>query len=433
MNKEIFDQLPTDEQSLAAKLSSAAENMNVPKNFQWELESQLMDAYQNKSQPANSWFSKFIMPIGWAALAIGGFFIFNWMVRSLVPPEQSNAGTSNTEVPFETQVRQGDICKGTIAVGHGFSVSLSNQDKTGFVTLNENQAIGELRSFTWSKDSEQLAILGNTTGSGNIYLTDSTGSTLHPALSDIQMGYMMDFAWSHDGSKFAMWSGRNNTTLYLANADGSDLQEVQLDIQILGTPQFAPDDQSIFFLGGNTSTLGLFKMTLNDLRSEIVSSLVEDETGFAWSPEGTQLAYFEMDRDLGEARLVAEVFSSGTKSVLGTLPIPQGSGSSIPDVANLSWSQDGTILIFEFGMNAASRAVYLVHADGSGLNKVVDSAYAPTISADGNCLAYISDKQVFITDLTSVPLSSTTPILLADLPPRKGTSDFRFDKLQWSP
>ena len=62
--------------------------------------------------------------------------------------------------------------------------------------------------------------------------------------------------------------------------------------------------------------------------------------------------------------------------------------------------------------------------------KVVDSAHAPTISADGNCLAYINGKQVFLLDLSS---TQSEPLLLADLPATKGAADYRLDKLQWQP
>ncbi|HNQ95046.1 MAG TPA: hypothetical protein PKH47_10255, partial [Anaerolineales bacterium] len=65
-----------------------------------------------------------------------------------------------------------------------------------------------------------------------------------------------------------------------------------------------------------------------------------------------------------------------------------------------------------------------------GLIKLVESAHAPTISSDGNCLAYISDKQVFLLDLNSdVPV----PIVLAELPTGRSIPDFRLDKLQWKP
>lgn len=115
----------------------------------------------------------------------------------------------------------------------------------------------------------------------------------------------------------------------------------------------------------------------------------------------------------------------------GSLPIPKG----FPDIANLSWSPDGTKLVFEFGGSASDRAIYLVYADGTGLVKLANSAHAPTISADGRCIAYISNKQVFLLDLTDISLTSTTgtPVLLADLPVGRSIADFRLDKLQWRP
>jgi Tol biopolymer transport system component len=96
----------------------------------------------------------------------------------------------------------------------------------------------------------------------------------------------------------------------------------------------------------------------------------------------------------------------------------------------LSWSQDGKFLVFEFGRSASDRAIYLANADGTGLVKLVDSAHAPTISSDGNCLAYISNKQAFLLDLKN---TTATPLLIADLPAGRSTSDFRLDKLQWKP
>ncbi|HEX6269904.1 MAG TPA: hypothetical protein VFZ43_06700, partial [Anaerolineales bacterium] len=71
----------------------------------------------------------------------------------------------------------------------------------------------------------------------------------------------------------------------------------------------------------------------------------------------------------------------------------------------------------------------------TGRVKMADSAYAPTISADGRCLAYISNKQVFLMDVTGVSSASPSavPALLADLPAGRATADFRLDKLQWRP
>jgi Tol biopolymer transport system component len=155
--------------------------------------------------------------------------------------------------------------------------------------------------------------------------------------------------------------------------------------------------------------------------------MVEDESSYAWSPDGTQLAYIEMDRNLVKAHLILDEFATGSKTVIATLPILKSS-YSIPDSANLSWSPDGASLIFDLGRSITDRAVYLVHVDGAGLVKLADSVYAPALSADGECLAYISNKQVFLLDLTS---TNATPLLLADLPTGRSIAGYRLDKLQW--
>jgi Tol biopolymer transport system component len=374
--------------------------------------------------------------LGWALLTAGAIFLLNWTIRSLAShPSQAGAGSADPQVSFISDVRQGNICMGTLAVEHGFAVFLTSPDKTRFVALDAGNTIGELRSFTWSADGKQLAIVGNTTGSGNIYITDPAGGQIEYLLSSGESGYLMDAAWSRDGKQFVMWSVQNNEVVYLLNADGSGLVEKELGMQVLSTPQFAPDGKSIVFYGASATSAGLFEATLEGPQINLISAQVEDETGFAFSPDGSHLAYMEMDRNTGEARLVSQEIATGLTAVLGTLPIPKGSGSSLPDSANFSWSADGKSLVFDFGRGAFDRAVYLAYADGTGLVKVVDSAYAPAISADGKCLSYISNKQVFLLDLSSVSIGSTTstPILLADLPAGRGTADYRLDKLQWKP
>lgn len=436
MNKEIFDQLPADEQAVAAKLNSTADNMKVPQDFQWKLETQLMDAYQNKIQPAKGWFAKLIAPAAWTFAAVLGFFLFSWAIRSIVPSEQV-PGSANTEIPsdtFESNVRQGNICEDPLALAHGFSAFMSNAEKTEFIDLDPQRTIGELRSLSWSSNGEQLALVGNTTGTGNIYLTDSGEGQLQPVLSNSELGYLMDVAWSRDGKRVLTWSVANPTVIYIINNAESTVFEFQRGQQIASTPQFSPDGQNIIFYGLGPST-GLFEANLESGQERLISALVEYDRSFAWSPDGSRLAYFEMRRTSGEAVLILQNPDGSDKSIIASLPIPKGSGSSIPEVANLSWSQDGTKLIFEFGRSASDRAIYLAYADGSGLVKVAESAHAPTISADGNCLAYISNKQVFLLDLTNVSLTSAlpAPIVLTDLPVGRSVPDFRLDKLQWKP
>lgn len=434
MNKDLLNQLPTDEQPIGSKLDSIAEDMQLSPRFQLDLEIQLMDAYQAKMQPARGWHSRIISVVGWALLALIAIFLLNWTLRSLAPElPPAAAETLKPPVSFEEEVRQGKICSGPLALVHDFELFLTNQDKTAFVVIDKRKAIGEIRSFAWSRDGKQLAIFGNTTGSGNIYLTDSTGNLLQPLLSNSEVGYLQDAAWSRNGKQFVLWSSQNISTLYLLSALGHGLIEKQLDVQILGTPQFAPDGNIVFY-GADRTAAGLFLLTLEDSQPALVMPFVEDESGFAFSPDGSLLAYIEYDRDKGEARLATQKPSKGEYRLLGTLPIPQNPGSSVPEAANLSWSPDGSALVFEFGRSATDRIIYLADTDGTELVKLVDSAHAPTISGDGKCLAYISDKQVFLLDLSNLSQNSApSPMQLADLPPGRAATGFQLDKLQWRP
>jgi hypothetical protein len=183
MNKELFNQLSTDERQVAEKLSSAADTMKLSQSFQWDLETRLMDAYKSNAQENR--FMKFMAPVGWAVIAILTVLLAGWLLRNLLPGIQPAAiPTVSPKVSFEENIRQGNICVGPLAVGHGFAVFLSNADKTWFLPLDQGKVIGEMRSFTWSADGSQLAIVGNTTGTGNVYLTDAAGSPVRPVLSN---------------------------------------------------------------------------------------------------------------------------------------------------------------------------------------------------------------------------------------------------------
>lgn len=425
MNNELLSQLSPEDQVVSEALQSKAQSIQIDTLFQASLEAQLKQAHTNQTLSAQGPRFKLLPALGWAIVAIGALFLLNWTVRSLAPDLQPAAhGTPNSDATPNSTENSGNLCAGQLALAHGFSVFIINQDKSDLIEFDKEKNIGELRSFALSPDGSQLAIVGN---SGNIYLADTTGPQLHPILSHSELGYLMGVTWSHDGDRLLTWDIENNKRVYLLNKDGSGLNEIDLPSLFFETPQFAPDDESILFYGADSSSSGLFQQMLDGSPVKVISELVEDQTSFAWSPDGTRLAFIEMDREVGEARLVIE--GQGTRESIATLPIPKGSGSSIPNSANLSWSLDGTHLVFEFGYYASDRTVYLANADGSGLVPLAESAHAPAISANGKCLAYVSGKQVYLLDL-SVP--SPTPVLLSDLPAGRAVADFQLDKLEWS-
>jgi Tol biopolymer transport system component/LysM repeat protein len=431
MNNEFLRQLPAEDQAMSDFLQSNVESIQVDPLFHTKLESQLKHS-QNSHERSKGLRIKILTALGWAIVIIGAFLLLNWAVRSLVPNRQPAAnGTQSSNLIFEENGILKSICTGQLAVVHGFSIFLSNPDKNGFVELDEQKNNGELRSFSWSPDGYQLAIVGNTKGSGNIYLVNTEENTIQPLLPDQALPFIRGIAWTADGNRLLTWEGGGNSTLYFVTKGETSLTEADLPVQFFETPQFAPDNEAILFYGADSSSSGLFQVSLDSPQVALISDLVEYESSFAWSPDGSRLAYIEMDRDLGEARLIVE--GQGVKDTIATLPIPRGSGSSIPDSANLSWSPDGQTLVFEIGRNADDRTIYLANLDGTDPVKLAESAHAPAISEDGKCLAYIHNNQVFLLDLAKAALEKTPaePVLLADLPTGRGIAEFKLDKLGW--
>jgi len=437
MNKDLINGLPADEQAVAEKLSSAAEMMKLAESFQWSLETQLMDAYQSKKVGMEQRpFMKFLTPIGWAIAAVAVVLLAGWMMRSLSPGLQPAVEPTITqEASFESDVRTGTICTGPLAIAHGFAVFLTNEDKSGFLTVDNGRSVDELRSFRWSADGEQLAVFGNTTGSGNIFVTQPSNPRIDLILSNPELGYIVDGDWSRDGKQFVLWSLQNNQKIYLLNMDGTGFLEQPIGVQILGVPQFTPDGKGIIFYGADSTSAGLFEVLLDGSPARLISSLVEDATAFGFSPDGSQLAYVESDRTIGEARLIAEGLASREKVILASWSIPEGSGSSLPNAANLSWAPDGKSIVFDLGRSPSDRFIFVTYVESRSMIRVADSAYAPAISGDGNCLAYVSNKQVFLLDLTEVSPQTVTArrLLIGDLPDGRGNADSRLDRLGWKP
>lgn len=432
MNNENRSQIPGDLDTVAKELASIAENLVVAAGFQSSLESQLVEAHRVKIPAKPMWTAKILPSLAWAAIVFFALIFLNWAVRSLIPTDQPGTERgADPDILSGAVVPKDETCRGQLAAAHGFSVFLTDVNNPGFVDLDGEKQIGELRYLAWSPDESKLAIVGNTRGNGNLYLWNPDINHLEPVISNSEFGYLMGTAWSHDGAQLVTWEIDNRSALQLIAISGAEQAKIDLPMQFFETPQFAPDDESILFFGADSSSSGLFQVMLGNLQVTMISPLVEEEGNFAWSRDGSRLAYFEMDRSLGEARLVVD--DRGSNSVIASLPIPTGSGSSIPNSANLSWSPDGKFLVFDFGRYVSDRSVYLAYADGTGLAKIVGPAHAPAVSENGKCLAYINDEQVFLVEFASDKPGpdTTSPELLAELPTSRGRADIRLDKLQW--
>ena len=103
MNNDFLNHIPADEQPVAKKLQSIAEDIQASPVFQANLESQLRETYNEKVKPTRGWQTKILPSLGWAILIIGAVVLLNWAIRSLMPRQVPAAnGTPGPGLPTES-------------------------------------------------------------------------------------------------------------------------------------------------------------------------------------------------------------------------------------------------------------------------------------------------------------------------------------------
>jgi Tol biopolymer transport system component len=100
----------------------------------------------------------------------------------------------------------------------------------------------------------------------------------------------------------------------------------------------------------------------------------------AFSPDGSQIAYFQSRTDFNSTLRVMNADGSGSRVVLQDSSVMKSS-----NYHPLLWFPDGRRLLFGMGFGAG--AIYTVNADGSELTQVGQGWY-PTVSPDGARIAY---------------------------------------------
>lgn len=98
-----------------------------------------------------------------------------------------------------------------------------------------------------------------------------------------------------------------------------------------------------------------------------------------FSPDGTQIAYFEGMGDYGHSLRVMRSDGTGDRVLLYRVDAPA-------HIEDLQWSPDGQRLMFAGGLGDGG--IWIIGVDGSGLTKVVPDGENPAWSPDGTRISY---------------------------------------------
>lgn len=263
---------------------------------------------------------------------------------------------------------------------------------------------------------------------GNIYTMNGDGTGL------AQVTYGLDPSWSPDGKRitFSRWDAPAG--LYIANANGSNVQQLYGAAQLL-SPQWSPDGSRIAFtrpVGGSTNEASFcfrgmcftspadphWKLGTVDTTSQVAADLVGSYHAFSptWGSDSQTVAY--ADAQFG-------VLATNTMQSSGSAAIVFGQN---PAVQSTSFSPDGTKIAFQVKqsdhyeinwMNAdGSNVTAVTYADPLSFQRV--NNVAPTWSPDSKQILFLSDRngawEFFVVNLDGSGLTQVLKNMTDSIP-----------------
>ncbi|MBV9774009.1 MAG: S9 family peptidase [Gemmatimonadetes bacterium] len=255
---------------------------------------------------------------------------------------------------------------------------------------------------------------------------------------------------------------RARTEVVIAPAAGGEPRRVAEG----GSPRWSPDGRTLAFRGGRGEQAGIWLYTPGVDSARFLARVQTTDhflghravKGFAWSPDGTRIAYVSADppapQGSSDVRVVRRILyktrtglSDNRLSHLWVVPVAGGEPRQVTrgsyDEHSLSWAPDSRRLVFISNRSPDPDANYsddlwIVDVDSgreTQLTRTVGTEFQPAWSPDGRSIAYLGnvraqntkDSSPEDTHLYLIPADGGAPRMLAP------ELDRRVAELVWDP
>jgi Tol biopolymer transport system component len=251
--------------------------------------------------------------------------------------------------------------------------------------------MGGAELWAWSPTSARLVVADDLAGErpslvvydaatgGRTDLDWPSGVNLISGLTWSPDGTKVVYSVSQPGSIYAIYAVNvdDGSTSLLAESDGvinRDYLERPPGASPYGSLSWSPDGSHLLFAAAPTTGTMNASLYVMNADGSGLRELVETYTldaGFAWSPDGTQVAYATYGQQPGRRRFQIWTVSLEDPTPVLVYESPKASSTFSGSPV---WSPDGTSIAYRIGYNDAWGATYLaVNADGSGDEHPIDA------------------------------------------------------------
>jgi Tol biopolymer transport system component len=238
----------------------------------------------------------------------------------------------------------------------------------------------------WSPDGSEVAIFCCDDGMAAHLIDPNTGSFHELAPPDPRLETHCGFGWSPDGRRlacesFGVTDSNRNGIYSIRVSDGGGLARITSNPGGDDIPgDYSPDGKRIVFVRLEpTGPVGIFTIRLDgrDLRQISPQTVIVDEFGGRWSPNGEQILFVARTDESHKSAIWLVNADGGSAHSLRIAPAcggptadPASIGCSYPD-----WSPDGTRIVFvRADANDVNENIYIVDTDGTDLQQVTQSS-----------------------------------------------------------